>query len=165
MIGYGHLEQRAQPLSDRPQTGRFNDLALGPAKVAHQHDGCAVVEQVLDRGQRGADARVVLDLAILDGDVEIDAHDNAFALRIEIPDGLLLHVWFLRAAGEALDVWSGVRSGGAGGLHQALPAGQALGDERRQIRDAAAVAPFVVIPGDDLDEVAQHHRRLAIDDR
>ena len=82
-------------MGNRPQAGRFDDLALGPAKVAHQDDGCAVVQEVLDRGQRGPDARVVLDLAVLDWDIEIDAHEHAFALRIEIPDGLLFHVWFL----------------------------------------------------------------------
>jgi len=32
------------------------------------------------------------DLAVLDGDVEVDAHEDALALRIEIPDGHLFHV-------------------------------------------------------------------------
>ncbi len=38
-------------------------LALGAAQVAHQDDGSALVEQVLNRRQRGAHARVVGDRA------------------------------------------------------------------------------------------------------
>src|SRR5262245_28756244 len=42
---------------------------------------------------------------------------------------------------------------------------QALRDERGEIRDAAAVAPLVVVPGDDLHEVAaQDHVRREVDD-
>src|SRR3990172_12255188 len=43
---------------------------------------------------------------------------------------------------------------------------QAGSDERDEVGDAAAVAPFVVVPGDDLHEVpAQRHGRGAVDDR
>ena len=35
-----------------------------------------------------------------------------------------------------------------------------------QVRDAAAVAPLVVVPGDDLHElIADHHRAEGVDDR
>src|SRR5450759_4505132 len=44
--------------------------------------------------------------------------------------------------------------------------GQPVGDELHEVRDAAAVAPLVVVPGDDLDEVAaQDHVRREVDDR
>jgi len=33
-----------------------------------------------------------------------------------------------------------------------------LGQEIQEVGDAAGVAPLVVVPGDDLDEVAQTHR-------
>ena len=40
---------------------------------------CACLRQVLDGGQRLLDALVALDLAVLEGDVEVDAHDDALA--------------------------------------------------------------------------------------
>src|SRR5450756_2584642 len=41
-----------------------------------------------------------------------------------------------------------------------------LGDDPDEVRDAAAVAPLVVVPRDDLHEVAaQDHRACAVDDR
>src|SRR6478609_7022418 len=44
--------------------------------------------------------------------------------------------------------------------------GQTLGDELREVGDAAAVAPLVVVPGDDLDEVAaEDHVRGQVHDR
>ena len=55
-----------------------------------------------------------------------------------------------------------------------LSMAQALGDagvqpsghEVDEVRDAAAVAPLVVVPGDDLDQVATHgHRAGGVDDR
>src|SRR5256885_4024877 len=52
-------------------------------------------------------------------------------------------------------------SGGAGGASREL-----RGDEGQEVRAAAAVAPLVVVPGDDLDHrPAEHHRALAVDDR
>src|SRR5664279_5050198 len=45
---------------------------------------------------------------------------------------------------------------------------EALGDELGQVGDAAAVAPFVVVPGQDLDELAgsaDDHRQSGVDDR
>src|SRR4051794_31608773 len=44
--------------------------------------------------------------------------------------------------------------------------GQPSADERDQVGDPAAVAPLVVVPGDDLDHrAAEDHRREAVDDR
>src|SRR5438477_8981169 len=58
--------------------------------------------------------------------------------------------------------WLGlVRSGG-----RALLDRLSSRHERDEIRDAAAVAPFVVVPADHLDHrAAQHHRRFRVDDR
>ena len=47
--------------------------------------------EVRDGGHRGPDARVVLDLAVLDGHVEVDADQDALALRVEVADGELVH--------------------------------------------------------------------------
>src|ERR687888_414011 len=46
----------------------------------------AVLDRVLDRGERGADPRVVRDRAVLDRDVEVDAYQHAPSLQIEILD-------------------------------------------------------------------------------
>ena len=44
--------------------------------------------------------------------------------------------------------------------------GEPRGDEADQVGDAAAVAPLVVVPGDDLDHrAAEDHRRVGVDDR
>src|SRR6478752_6274461 len=54
--------------------------------------------------------------------------------------------------------WAGRRSGRGDR--------QPRGDEPDQIRDAAAVAPFVVVPADDLHHrPVEDHRRLGVDDR
>src|SRR4051794_22149637 len=51
------------------------------------------------------------------------------------------------------------------GPDRGMCSGEAVGDELREVRDAAAVAPLVVVPGDDLHEVAsQHHVRREVDD-
>ena len=71
---------------------------LGAAEVAHQHDGGAVVEQVLDGGQGGADAGVVGDGAggLVLRHVEVDADQGALALPVHVLDGLLVHGGLLK---------------------------------------------------------------------
>ena len=82
-------------------------VALGAAEVAHEDDLGALVLEVLDRGDRGADAGVVRDDAILQGDVEVHAHEDALARDVGVADGLLgeghahSFVWFLRERGAA----------------------------------------------------------------
>ena len=50
--------------------------------------------------------------------------------------------------------------------HLGRPDRQAGGDVGDEIGHPAAIAPLVVVPGDDLDHVpAQDHRRGAVDDR
>ena len=55
---------------------------LGATQMAHEDHGCAVVEQILDGGQRRADARVVGDGArgLVLRHVEIDADQGFLAL-------------------------------------------------------------------------------------
>src|SRR3954471_18020160 len=49
---------------------------------------------------------------------------------------------------------------------RALARGELRRDEAEQVRATAAVAPLVVVPGDDLDHrPAQHHRARRVDDR
>jgi hypothetical protein len=57
--------------------------------VAHEHDGSAFIEGVLDRGERGGNARGIRDgagLFVL-GNIEVDAHENAFAFYGNVFDG------------------------------------------------------------------------------
>ena len=147
----GHRDRLAHELAEalghRPEPEAVADLAVRPAEVAGQDDPGALGLQVPDRGQRRPDARVVGDPAILERDVEVDADEDALARGVEVPDGELVHLRFLR------EPW------GSG-------SGQPIGDELHEVRDAAAVAPLVVVPGDDLDEVAaQDHVRREVDDR
>ena len=53
------------------------------SQVAHQDDARAVADELLDRGQRGADARVIGDDAVFDRHVEVDAHQHLLASRVE----------------------------------------------------------------------------------
>src|ERR687887_2035545 len=55
---------------------------------------------------------------------------------------------------------------GAGDRRRPLGAPQALRDEPDEVGHAAAVTPFVVVPGDDLHHrPAEDHRRGGVDDR
>ena len=57
--------------------------ALGAAQVtARGNGGDTVVPQPLDRGQRGADAQVVVDAAVGDGDVEVGTEEDPPAVWI-----------------------------------------------------------------------------------
>ena len=74
---------------------RLVALALRTAEVRHQDEGRALLQHVLDGGERRDDARVVRDRArtvLRHRDVEIDAHENALAREIDIAQSLLSHV-------------------------------------------------------------------------
>jgi len=69
---------------------RLLRVLLGIAQVRHEDEILrALFEDILDRGKRRLDARVVLDHAVLHRHVKIDAHDDALALEIDIANGLL----------------------------------------------------------------------------
>ena len=61
---------------------------LGLAQMAAQDDLRAIVDELLDGGQRRIDAVLVGDDALLHGDVEIAAHQHALAGVVLIVDGL-----------------------------------------------------------------------------
>ena len=87
------------------------------AEVAHEDDARVVIDQVLDRGQRGLDAGGVADDAVLDRHVEVNADQDALAVDIDVADGLLgeRHVqsflWFTRSAGAGRGVSATKRRG------------------------------------------------------
>ena len=64
-------------------------VALGAAEVAHEDDLGALVLEVLDGGDGGAHARVVGDDAVLQGHVEVNAHEDALARDVRVANGLL----------------------------------------------------------------------------
>ena len=67
----------------RADTGAIENRGSGPSgrsEVRHQHEPRALLAQVLDRRQRGADAPVVRHAALaaltLERDVEVDSHER-----------------------------------------------------------------------------------------
>jgi hypothetical protein len=68
------------------------DGPLGPAEVGGDHHGRAAVEQLAERGQRGADPRVVAHACAVERDVQIRAEEDAAALGLaEILEGRERH--------------------------------------------------------------------------
>ena len=71
------------------QTQAVHNATIWPAKVRHDHDGCATIEERLDRWYRRANARVVDDLAIRERHIEVDAQQHALPLRVQLANGAL----------------------------------------------------------------------------
>ena len=89
----------------------------------HQDLG-TVLDEVLEGGDRRADAGVVGDDAVLEGDVEVAAHEHGLALEIgllEVADGLLRRLDLERSLGRL----RGDLGGPDGGLGE-----ERLGGER-----------------------------------
>ena len=77
------VEQDAQVVDDGAQAHGLDGLALGAAEVRAEDDLGLVAESVLDGGEGLADAGVVGDDAVLEGDVEVDADEDALVGEIE----------------------------------------------------------------------------------
>jgi hypothetical protein len=75
----------------RTKTVFLDTLSLGPSKVRSENYACLLLGRVLNRRQRSPYARVVVNLAIFNGNVEVDANEDAFATKIEIFDRELSH--------------------------------------------------------------------------
>ena len=65
----------------------FRVAALRPAEMREQDDLAALVGDLGDRRRRALDAGRVGDDAVLDRHVEIDAHQDAFALDVDVIEG------------------------------------------------------------------------------
>ena len=72
---HGATEQLAEALARRSQ-GRGGVAALRPVEVGGENESRTALTQKLDRGNRGADARVVGDPALGERDVEVDADER-----------------------------------------------------------------------------------------
>ena len=60
--------------------------------------------RMTNRGEGLDDAAVVGDLAVFDGDVEVDAHEDAFGFGVNVGDSLLGHgnlLW-----GRCYEAWA-----------------------------------------------------------
>merc|ERR1719261_1676122 len=83
-----HLHGRAELLAHARGHGAERELVLGPvlgpAEVRAHRDLGALVEEVLDRRDGRADARVVADHAVLEGDVEVAADEDLLALEVRL---------------------------------------------------------------------------------
>ena len=83
------VDQLAQPRRHGRQRG-LRIAALRPAQVRAQHHPHAALQQELDRGQGGADARVVDHAAVLERHVEVHAREHALSGgHVEVANGLL----------------------------------------------------------------------------
>jgi hypothetical protein len=59
--------------------------------VGGEDEAGSVTESVLDAGQSFADAGVIHDAAVVEGDVEVDAHEDAVIVEREVADGKFGH--------------------------------------------------------------------------
>src|SRR5439155_17309035 len=113
-------------IGDGPQAELRVRLALRAAEVTREDHGRAMSDRKLDRRQRRANPRVISDFTVLDGYVEINAHEHALADQVQIVDGEFRH-------GDG----PGPKAAGL----------QALFDEQPQQIDATArISPLVVVP-------------------
>ncbi len=90
--GDGPAELFGERVRDDLHRGVGGDaLFVGTAHVGHEDQLAAVFDHVFDRRQGADDAGVVLDLAFLDRNVEIDAHQDALALDVDVFESFRVH--------------------------------------------------------------------------
>src|SRR6185369_17281937 len=64
---------------DWAKTVLLDALAFWPSEVRSENHTRAVIDRVLDRRQRRSDARIVVNLAVFDRHVEVDADEQSLA--------------------------------------------------------------------------------------
>ena len=103
-------DRAAEALGDRcgdgPQRVFRVRSRFRAAEMGEQDHLAALVGDVLDRGQHAVDAGRVGDLPVLHRHVEIDAHENALALGIELIERAERHRFLLVSAAQAARVIS-----------------------------------------------------------
>ena len=80
-------DQLGQPAGERRRAIGIVHLAVGAAKVGHQDHTRAALDQVLNRRDGFSDSGVVDDSSVLEGNVEIDPHEDASARNVDVTDG------------------------------------------------------------------------------
>jgi hypothetical protein len=88
ILGEHHraVQELREPIRHRAQAHLGIRFAFGAAQMAGENDRRAVNEGVLNGGQRGADARVVTDHALLQRDVEVDPDEDALVDEVKVGD-------------------------------------------------------------------------------
>ncbi len=71
-----------EPRADRSHRVPLVGFALRTTEVAARRDVRAVLGEPLDRRERGSDAQVVDDLAVLEGHVEVRAEQDPLAAQV-----------------------------------------------------------------------------------
>src|SRR5690554_375303 len=107
--------------NDLEAHGRIG-LPLGTAEMGEQYWQAALVGDLLNGMSHALDAGGVRHLAILDGHVEIDAHQHALAVEIEI-------VKSFEGGSHGRTRWVGMsfgQSGARAGIRQGMPKGPSL---------------------------------------
>ena len=79
--------QGGQPVGERRRAIGIVHLAFRAAEVGHQDHTRAALDQVLKRRDGFSDSGVVDDSSVLDGDVEIDPHEDSLARNVHVADG------------------------------------------------------------------------------
>src|SRR5712691_11249880 len=88
---------------DGSQAVFLHSLTLRSAQMRSQNHARAMFGCVLDGRNRGADPGVVFDLAVFDGNVEVNADEDALAFEINVLDGKLWHCSVLFCLGLFCD--------------------------------------------------------------
>jgi hypothetical protein len=143
VLGEGHrrAQQRRQRIGHRAQAHLRDALAVGASQVGHQDHLGALLAQVIDGRQRLLDALVALHLAVLEGDVEVDAHDDALAGRVQVFDEQLLpgiHADGFTRLRRGLSTARRARPAGGG---KSVMTGRATGRRPRPLRRPGAPLP------------------------
>ncbi len=144
---------------DRLQRHVGDRLTLRAAEMGEQDDLGALFGKFADGRQHALDAGGVGDLAVLDGHVEVNAHQNALAGDVgEIVEGLEAHeILPVRAAIRRAGCGVGDASGSAGGMaRENVDSGRAQGSTTRASRPpeekARTLLPGPNVSSDQLGE-------------
>merc|ERR1711966_461940 len=131
-LGHGAGEELGEARAARGEAELVLGAILRAAQVGGDEDLGAVLDEVLDGGDGGADAGVVGDLEVLvEGHVEVAAHEHGLALEVsllEVADGLLLGLNLERGASLGAD---GGLLGPHGGLGEERAGGEGGGSGER----------------------------------
>ena len=89
---HGFAEKLGEVFGNGLEAGIGCDaLFIGSAEVAHENEAAALFKNVFDGGESALDPGVVLDDAFFEGHVEVNAHDDAFSLQINIAQCFFIH--------------------------------------------------------------------------
>ena len=96
------VKHHSQALGHRLKTHPGIGLALGAAEMRGENEPRAVAQCVLDGGQGLADARIVHNQTVIEGDVEVHTRQDAVAIQRKVTDGKFGHDGYLRECSATL---------------------------------------------------------------